>query len=116
MSSTRQRDVQTPHFKLPFSFGGIKGGAIVNEQDTEDDVIDCIKVIIAYPVGSREDHPSFGCPDLVFKEQSETTMTLISSALLTWEPRSETFVSEERDWDEFVQRIIINVTTSGGEV
>jgi len=115
MAQIRQREIQTPHFQFPFKFGGVNGGARVTEQDTEDDVVGCCKVIIAYPVGSREDLPIFGCPDLVFKERSTTTLTLIESALLQWEPRSESLVSEEEDWDEFVRHIVIGVTTSGGE-
>lgn len=115
MIQTRQRDVQTPHFKHPFSFGGFNGAAMVNEQDTEEDVLDCCELILAYPIGSREDLPDFGCADLLFKQRSESAAMLIEAALLIWEPRSETVVGEEADWDQFMQHFHVQVTTSGGE-
>lgn len=114
MATIRQKEIQTPHFAFPFSFGGISGGAVVNEQDTIDEIVACVQVLIAYPIGSREDEPTFGIPDLVFHQRSEMTMTLLQQALERGEPRAEAIVSEEMDWDEFVQHLQVAVT-GGGE-
>jgi hypothetical protein len=108
-----QREVQLPHFSLPFRFGGLRGGTVVNEQDSEDDVIDCVKLIVAYPVNSREDLPNFGIPDLVFKMKSKTNAIALSAAVLEWEPRSETVVTEKEIEDIYAQHYHIGVTTRG---
>jgi phage baseplate assembly protein W len=88
-SSFRQQDVTTPHFKLPFQFGGIHGGAYLNEQDSTEDIVDCIKVIIAFPTGSRQDLPSFGTPDLLFKQIGTKVPEQLAAAIRTWEDRAE---------------------------
>ena len=82
--SYRQQDVTTPHFSLPFRFGGIRGCAFVNEEDSAEDISDCVKGIIAYPVGTRDDLPDFGIPDLVFSNPSPSTLR---DAIVHWEAR-----------------------------
>jgi hypothetical protein len=88
MAETRQQDVQTPHFSIPFRLGGINGGAFMNEQDTGDDIVDCIKAIIAFPIGSRHDSPEFGIPDLVFRQMSDVTVGKVRAAIELWEERA----------------------------
>lgn len=113
MSHIIQKEVVIPHFSLPFRFGGLNGGAIANDQDTEDDIVDCVKVIIAYPIGSREDLPEFGIPDLVFKQSSKVNASALHSAVQLWEPRSESVVTEKEMIDIFEQHYLVRVTTHG---
>lgn len=87
MATYRQQDVRNPHFRLPLQFGGIKGGALTNEQDTGEDIIDCIKAIIAFPIGSRHDMPEFGIPDLLFRVESPTVIQQLRDAIAEWEVR-----------------------------
>lgn len=105
----RQGEVKTPHFKLPFQFGGIQGGAMCNEQDESADVIDCIKTIMIFPLGFRDDLPDFGTPDLVFKMVSAAPIVdRIDAILKDWEPRSVTLTSEDRsELDNFVRHFLI---------
>lgn len=93
MATFRQQDVQNPHFRLPLQFGGVKGGALVNEQDTGEDIIDCIKAIIAYPIGSRVDMPEFGIPDLLFRQENATVLQQVRDAVAEWEVRPTVDVS-----------------------
>jgi phage baseplate assembly protein W len=93
MASFRQQDVQNPHFRLPLQFGGINGGALVNEQDTSEDIIDCIKAIISFPIGTRHDMPEFGIPDLLFRQQSAIVMQQLRDAVAEWEVRPTVDVS-----------------------
>ena len=114
MTEYRQADIETPHFSLPFRFGGINGGVVLNEQDSENDIVDCIKCIIAYPEGSRADEPEFGIPDLLFKQRSSDSLALLQEAILAWEPRSSPSTVEEReDWDEFVNNFLVIISTVG---
>lgn len=115
MPSVRQVDVVTPHFSLPFRFGGLNGAAFVNEQDSEDDLLDCVKCIIAYPQGSRVDSPDFGTPELAFRQTPGETMTLLHEALAQWEPRVDAVIEQDTDWNEFLYNLYVSVTGSGDE-
>jgi len=109
MSSFRQQDVITPHFSLPFRFGGINGGAFVNEQDTGDDIVDCIKAIVAYPIGTRADMPEFGISELVYQQFNAGIFRQVRNAIEQWEDRAVVDVdgsfnlSDELLWDVLVQ-------------
>lgn len=86
--SFRQNEVLNPHLRLPLQFGGVNGGALVNEEDSEEDITDCLRAIIAYTIGDRADLPDFGIPDLVFMQESQATISQVRSALSEWEDRA----------------------------
>ena len=88
MASFRQNDVRNPHFQLPMRFGGINGGAYMNEQDSGEDIVDCVKAIIAFPVETREDMPEFGIPDLLFQNYSPLVVAQVRAAIEQWEARA----------------------------
>jgi hypothetical protein len=113
MASYRQNEVINPHFRLPLQFGGIKGGALVNEQDSSDDVIDCVRAIIAYPVGVREALPEFGIPDIMFRQETSALMVQVRAAIEQWEERVEIDIdgsfpiTDSMIWDMLVKAKVI---------
>jgi hypothetical protein len=110
MSTYRQTEVKNPHFKLPLQFGGIKGGALVNEQDTAEDKVDCVKAIIGFPVDTRHDMPEFGIPDIVFKQYSEIVIQQVYEAIDYWEPRPLVDVGGEPLLnDQFIWNLLVKV-------
>jgi phage baseplate assembly protein W len=112
MTEFRQRDVETPHFALPFRLGGINGGAIVNEQDSDSDITDCIKTIIAFPIGSREELPQFGIPDLLFREITTDTVSDVRDAVARWETRVDLEGEDLPTFDEMVKSILLKARGS----
>ena len=112
-SVIKQSEVETPHFSLPFRFRGFNGGAFVNEQDSEDDIFDCVKCIVAYPEASRTDTPEFGIPELAFRENISNAAALLHAAIIQWEPRADALVESIPDWDGFVYDLAVSVTGSG---
>jgi phage baseplate assembly protein W len=114
MANISQKDVLNPHFRLPLQFGGINGGAIVNEQDDSDDVMDCVRAIVAFPVGARVDNPEFGIPDLLFKEYDQSAVDQVRAAIDEWEDRvsvdveSSIPVTDQLIWNLLVK---VRVTT-----
>ena len=115
--SFRQVDVENPHFQLPFRFGGINGAAFVNEQDSIEDVVQCVETIIQYPIGSRFDVPDFGIPDVTFKSSSKAEIVpdQVKTSILQWEERAAQDV-EGIDVlsDQFLQGLIYRVGASNG--
>lgn len=111
MPPFRQKEVETPHLQVPFKFGGVGGGAFVNEQDSSEDILDCIKSVVAYPIGSCTIMPAFGIPDIVFRQRTVNGVSAaLQQALRQWEPRSDTVVFEDPiGFDELLQKISIYV-------
>lgn len=71
------------HFAWPFSV--VDGDIATVEQDSLEQIEQCVEVILRTPVGSRIDAPGFGRPDELFEQ-------------LGPEPSAEAFVAAvERD-------------------
>lgn len=86
--------VIAPHFDLPFRFGGKNGAAVIVEQDSPEEILNGIRIIIAYPIGSREDLPEFGIPDVLFLTKPEDIVSKLADAIARWEPRAQAFIAE----------------------
>jgi phage baseplate assembly protein W len=107
----RQQDVQTPHLQMPFKLGGINGAAFVNEQDSYEDVLDCVKAILAYPAGTNVAQPGFGIPDVLFRQITAAGIASgLQQAIRQWEPRSDIVVTENPvAFDELVRKVTVRV-------
>lgn len=103
---------QAPHFAIPFKIGPVGHGAptaLVTEQDSEEEVMDCIEVILRYETGYRIEKPSFGTPDLTFSEPAVDT-SRIAEAVEEWEPRAEALITAEPDLiDVLISRVKVEV-------
>lgn len=58
--------IKNPHFALPFRL--VATGALVNEQDTIDDISTCVTTIMLTHLGWRDEVPDFGVPDYAFRK------------------------------------------------
>lgn len=81
-----------PKFKVPFKVEN--GQAQVIEQDTADEVAQCVEAVIRTEVGTRDDRPQFGIADVAFT-QGDSAASVIRQAVNRWEPRASTDVVEE---------------------
>lgn len=100
-----------PHFDLPFRFtpsGG--GGSAVVEQNSFEDIANCVEAIIRTPLGYRDDAPQFGFPDLTLIEQpiiSKDVVELVQSQ----EPRATVLIGEQVDFiDVLIDRLTVEVS------
>lgn len=89
-----------PHFRYPFKFGsGLSKHALVNEQDSEDDIIACVLAIVKTPRGFRDDIPDFGITEQIFKELPLRAAE-IQAALEEWEERAAYKVTTDNDFSK----------------
>lgn len=96
-----------PHFALPFQF--VTPGAIVNEQDSLDEIAACVYAILVCPLGFRVESPLFGLPDQTFAMPAPD-LDEIRDAIETWEPRAAALLEERPDLiDELVAHVEVNV-------
>lgn len=85
-----------PHFDLPLRFVG--GSAVVNEQDSAQDIASCALAVLSCPAGFRVERPEFGVPDPTFT-QGAPTADAFARALQRWEPRADAAVTVTADID-----------------
>jgi phage baseplate assembly protein W len=94
-----------PHFSIPFKFNG--SVANVTEQDSIEEIEDCIETIIRFPIGQRPEKPDFGISDQTFATP-EPDITLIAAAISEWEPRANPLIYEPII-DDLISKIIVEV-------
>lgn len=98
--------VDNPHFRYPFRFGsGIDKHALVNEQHSEEEIIDCVIAVVKTPRGWRDDLPDFGINDPLFSEQP-IRVEDIQSALEEWEERAAYKVTTQPDFSERLAAVL----------
>lgn len=78
-----------PHFALPLRYVG--GSAVVNEQDSMDDVADCVYAVCVTNPGDRPELPDFGLVDLTFSQEPLAT-TAAANQIQQWEPRAQILI------------------------
>lgn len=81
-----------PHFRLPLRLGA-DGSFDTMEQDSDEDVVQCIGVVVGTPTGTRPELPQFGVPRIEFS-LAPVPLEMILGAIYTWEPRSPVIVRE----------------------
>lgn len=94
-----------PHFDYPFRFVG--GHAKCVEQDSPEDVTNCVIAVLQTPPGFRTELPDFGCPDQAFREGG-VDLQAVQGALSTWEPRAG-YTLDATQLDAVTQRVQISI-------
>jgi hypothetical protein len=109
MVAVLMSSVEVPHFDIPFRLAG--SSIAVVEQDSIEDVTDCVVVIASTPVGWRDEAPTFGIPDEALIRQPLDVAEL-GRNIGTQEPRALLILDERPDQaDELIDRINIGVST-----
>lgn len=107
-------DIIIPHLALPLKMRFDNVGFAVNEQDSLEDIVDCVETILRFPSGFRIDVPEFGTPDQAFHARGASGIE-IKTAILEWEPRADILVDAEQDaMDELISRVQVSVFGKGG--
>jgi phage baseplate assembly protein W len=99
----------SPHFAVPFRFGN-SGHAECVEQDSHDDVYQCVQAIVRTVRGQRLELPDFGINDTVMQEGGPDVSD-ISGAIEQYEDRASYVidVDYEEDIDSLMWSISIGV-------
>lgn len=96
-----------PHFSLPFRI--VAGTAAVTEQDTLEEIADCVEAIIRTPAGTRLELPEFGIPDQSFSLNGADPAPIVT-AVQQWEPRAVTAAEADNEsLLDFITQITLNV-------
>lgn len=100
--------VMVPHFLFPFQLNG--DAFAVVEQDTPQEVQQCVEILLLTPTGSRFVLPDYGTPETLYTQMPANVAGILAK-LNNWEPRAAVTLQETLDTiDEMVSYIRVNVT------
>lgn len=100
--------VMVPHFLFPFQLNG--DAFAVVEQDTPQEVQQCVEILLLTPVDSRLVLPDYGTPETLYT-QLPVNVPAILAKLNNWEPRAAVALSQTLDTiNEMVTYLRVNVT------
>src|SRR4051794_22468029 len=69
---------EIPHFKLPFQLAADGTRAQVVEQDSDDEILDCIEVLLSTTQGERIEIPDYGIRDQAFRQHGADTAHILA--------------------------------------
>lgn len=99
--------VMVPHFQFPFQLNGDSFAVI--EQDTTQEVQQCVEILLLTPVNSRLVLPDYGTPETLYA-QLPINVPAILAKLNNWEPRAAGDLEQTLDTiDQMVTYIQVNV-------
>lgn len=97
-----------PHLQIPFRIGQ-DGSALVFQQDTLDEVAQCVGVLVATVVGARKEVPAYGIPDPTFTRGDQGA---IHNAVALFEPRAKILSIDDQLSDNGTLQMSVAVAVS----
>lgn len=100
--------VDVPHLKVPFAIVG--PAAAVVDQNSIEEIEQCVLAVVKTEVGQRIERPEFGIVDPTFEQIGpDSDADEIVAAIEEWEPRVETI--GETALEEAVQHVRLAYAT-----
>lgn len=103
-------NIVNPHFKVPFQFHN--GSALCVDQDSDEDILQCVSAIVRTPRGFRIELPDFGVPSQVLAEDPKVSE--VERALELYEPRARYHLTKAQLKEALSILISIGVETDNG--
>lgn len=92
--------------KLRVPFGPVGRHIPVVEQDSVEEIAQCVFAVLATEEGSRNEEPEFGISDPTFR-QLGADLEALQGAVERWEPRADLLL--EDDWEDLIERVRASV-------
>jgi phage baseplate assembly protein W len=97
--------VTTPHLATPFRLVG--GRVAVVEQDSIEDITQCVAACLSTPLGSLVDLPELGIPNELFRQITEVDTDVLLAAVEDCEPRAALLA--EAEFEDLLAKISVTV-------
>lgn len=104
--------ITTPKISFPFHLRANGQSAVVVEQDSDDEIVDCVETLLSTEEGSREELPAYGIDEQVFL-QGGVDLDVVMATVARWEPRA-LVVLEADEIEALVQRVRVKVMARDG--
>jgi len=101
-----------PHFDMPFRFGTGGVHAAVCEQNSGDDITNCVEACVRTIRGTRMFVPNFGITDPLFAIKTGPLFItdLMQAEVQENEPRASTQFTDVGSLDAMIANIIVEVS------
>jgi phage baseplate assembly protein W len=87
-------------FDFPFHIDPLTGDFATVDQDSDDDVANCVQIVCMTPQGSRDEDPTFGLPEFALSRAPLDASVLLASISAS-EPRAALLVeANQAAYDE----------------
>lgn len=96
---------RVPHFDYPFRFSTASAHAVEVEQDSVEDIIDCIQTSLLTNKGDRIELPEFGISNPLFELQPLNLDDLYAD-VTDQEPRALVILSQQSDAVDALKAIV----------
>ena len=98
-----------PHLKFPLQLNGSSFAVV--DQDSADDIVQCVEVLVGTTRGQRMELPEYGVADPTFADVIDVQDVI--NAVAEWEPRATVEADSSIDTvDQYLNHIRVDV--SGG--
>ena len=98
----------SPHFDLPFRFL-VSGGVAQSEQDSFDDVCNCVEAICRTPLGFRVDNLDFGFANLEMLTQPILSTDVMENVGAQETRAAFVFTEQPDQLDILIDRITVEI-------
>jgi phage baseplate assembly protein W len=99
-----------PHLAIPFRVTA-SGSAAVVDQDSFEEIAQCVGVLMSTTAGERIELPDYGIPNPVFQAESEVDTAELAMAIQKWEPRATALV-HSTVIDETLRHLLVEIDTT----
>jgi len=96
-----------PKLKVPLNFSA--GAAAIVEQDSQDEIAQCVVALLRTEIESRVERMEYGIVDPTFRG---VVREEIREIIAHWEPRAELTIEGAEDLDELVSRTLLRLEES----
>ena len=103
-----------PHLTFPFRVD-TSGSVDVLDQDSDEEIAQCVRVLLSTTMGERIELPDFGVASPVFTTMSSHDDADMAAAVGKWEPRATALVHSEVI-DESLRHVLVELKTSGSQM
>lgn len=99
--------LDVPKLSFPFRLSESGRSVMVVEQNSDDEILDCVEVLLSTERGERLEVPDYGVPDQSFLQGGVDVNDLVG-AVARWEPRA-TVMIQQTEFRDLLQRLRIAV-------
>lgn len=104
--------ISIPHFDFPFRIAGSK--VVEREQDSLDDVANCVRAILLTPDDFRTDIDDFGLSDMTFLKQPLASQGILGDISVQESRVSLLIDIRPSIIDELIAEVTVEVSPGGG--
>jgi phage baseplate assembly protein W len=105
-----QTTADIPQLASPFRF--YEGKPVVVEQDSDEEVRQCVATLARTRIGQRAEHPDYGVSDPSFRREAD--LDELRAQIQEWEPRADVVLGQTLDTATLIAELDIGVEATDG--